>query len=177
VLAISMGGRSVLGLGAVTATLQGEEPGAAPGRAGNGARNRREARIRRPLPIEALAGDRDGVALALILANQHRSWFEVATRWATLSRQAVQERQAVSIEAAEGLFLDSAGDHSPQQVFAQTRRRRSCEHDLPAAPNAIQGKRPDAINLGRDRSRVRHLPAHCYALGCAAASPWPPAIR
>jgi hypothetical protein len=31
------GGRFVLGLGAVTATLQGEEPGAAPGRAGDGA--------------------------------------------------------------------------------------------------------------------------------------------
>jgi hypothetical protein len=40
----------------------------------------RQAGIGRSLPVEALAPDRDGVALALILAKQHRAGLEVATR-------------------------------------------------------------------------------------------------
>jgi type 1 fimbriae regulatory protein FimB/type 1 fimbriae regulatory protein FimE len=70
------------------------------------------------------------------------------------------------------------GHRNIQHTVRPARWRGDCGPSwLPAAPNAIQGKRPDAINLGRDRSRVRPPPAHCYALGCAAASPWPPAIR
>ena len=49
----------------------GGESRAAPGRAGDGTRDRREARVDRPLPIEALAGHGDGMALALVIANEH----------------------------------------------------------------------------------------------------------
>src|SRR5438309_4438588 len=58
---------------AITSDTHGKEPGAAPGRAGDGARDRREAGIGGSLPVEALAPDRDGVALAVILANEHRA--------------------------------------------------------------------------------------------------------
>src|SRR5712691_2015726 len=51
------GGRFALGLGAVTGALQGEEARPTPGRAGDGACDRREARIRHSLPVEALAPD------------------------------------------------------------------------------------------------------------------------
>src|SRR5438105_1312015 len=53
-----------------------EEPGATPGRPGNGAGDGGEARIDGALPVEAIARDGDGVALALIVANQHRAGFE-----------------------------------------------------------------------------------------------------
>src|SRR6202521_5383718 len=128
------GGRFALGLGAVTGTLQGEEARPTPGRAGDGARDRREARIRRPLPVEALAPDRDGVALALILANQHRAGFELATGRAVVSREAVQERQAVAIKTPEGPLLDLPGDHATQHVLAQTRRGGGGAVLPPAAP-------------------------------------------
>src|SRR6266496_3769773 len=122
-------GLVALGFGAVTDTdtLQGEEPRAAPGRAGDRAGDCRQARIRRSLPVETLARDRDGVALSLILANQHGAGFELPTAGAALAREAVQERQAVAIKTPEGLLLQPHGDHAREQIFAQTRRRLAAE--------------------------------------------------
>ena len=45
------------------------------------ARDRRQARIGLPLPVEALASDRDGMAPAPILANQHGAGLDMAARW------------------------------------------------------------------------------------------------
>src|SRR5215475_1595120 len=42
--------------------------------------------------------------------------------------------------AAKGLLLHATGNHSPQQVLAQTRRRRSSEHRPPAPPKGIKRK-------------------------------------
>src|SRR5439155_17800512 len=59
---------------------QSEEPGAAPGRASDGTRDGREARIGRALPVEAIRRHGDGVALALIVANEHCAGLEAAPR-------------------------------------------------------------------------------------------------
>src|SRR5206468_2461655 len=80
--------------------VESEEPRAAPGRAGDHAGDRRETGISRSLP--ALARDRDGVALPVILANQHGAGFELARGRAALARKTIQEGQAGAIKAAEG---------------------------------------------------------------------------
>src|SRR5204862_924710 len=88
-----------------------EEPGTTPGRAGDGAGDGGEARIGRALPVEAIARDGDGVALALIIAKKDRAGFEPAPGRAAVTRQAVQEPQAFSIKPAEGLLLQAASNH------------------------------------------------------------------
>jgi hypothetical protein len=80
------------------------------------------------------------VALAVILANEHRAGFELAPGRAAMARQAVQEPQAFPIKAAKGLFLQAPSDHSPQQVLAQSRRRRSSEDHSPVSPKGIKRK-------------------------------------
>jgi hypothetical protein len=82
-----------------------------------------------------------------------------------MARQTLQELQAIPIKAAKGLFLHAPGDHSPQQVLAQSRRRRSSEHRPPAPPKGIQRKRPQVSDLGLDRGRLCPLLPHGYALG------------
>src|SRR5439155_14694921 len=77
---------------------EGEEPGTTPGGAGDGAGDRGEARIGRALPVEAIGCDGDGVALASIVANQHRAGLELAPGGAAVARQTVQEPQAFPIE-------------------------------------------------------------------------------
>src|SRR5205807_3290721 len=149
---------------------QGEEPGTTPGGASDGAGDGREARIGRALPVKAIGRDGDGVALAVIVANEHRAGFELAPGRAAMACQTVQESQAFPIKAAEGLLLQAASHRSPQQVLAQSRRRCSSEHHPPAPPKGIKWKRPDARDLGLDRGRVGPVLPHGYALGTAAAS-------
>ncbi len=55
------------------------------------------------LPGDGPAG---GMALAVMLANQHRAGFEVPTCRTVVSGEAVQGRQAFAIEAAKGLLPD-----------------------------------------------------------------------
>src|ERR1700693_2767568 len=61
-----------------SARLQGKEARAAPGRAGDRPRDRRQAGIGLSLPDIAVGRDRDGVAPALIVADQHGADLEVA---------------------------------------------------------------------------------------------------
>jgi hypothetical protein len=117
------------------------------------------------------------VALAVILAKQHRAGLEVAARWDAPPREALQERQALAIKTAEGLFLDPHRDHSSEDIPAQTRRGLAAEHRPPAPPKRIRRKRADARDLGRNRGRLCHRLAHGYARGSAAAAPCSAAIR
>ena len=141
-----------------TGAVECEEPRAAPGRAGDHAGDRRETGISRSLP--ALARDRDGVALPVILANQHGAGFELARGRAALARKTIQEGQAGAIKTAEGLLLEPHGDHAREQIFAQTRRRLAAEERLPAPPKRFGRKRADASDRGRDRSQVCHRRPH-----------------
>src|SRR4029453_3273439 len=59
-------------------SCEGEEPGATPGRPGDRAGNGREAGISRALPLETILRDGDRMALAVIVANEHRARFEPA---------------------------------------------------------------------------------------------------
>src|SRR5438045_3139155 len=59
----------------------------------------------RALPVKAIGRDGDGVALAVIVANEHRAGFELAPGRAAMACQTVQESQAFPIKAAEGLLL------------------------------------------------------------------------
>src|ERR1700680_581074 len=69
-------------IASVTGRLQGEEAWAAPRRAGDGAGDRRQAGIGVSLPDIAVGLDRDGVAPALIVADQHGADLEVTLGWA-----------------------------------------------------------------------------------------------
>src|SRR5262245_44210169 len=72
-------------------TREGEEPGATPGHAGDRAGNGREAGISRALPLETILRDGDRMALAVIVANEHRARFEPAAGRAGAARQTLQE--------------------------------------------------------------------------------------
>src|SRR5262249_13381759 len=148
--------------GAVT-LREGEEPGTTPGGAGDGAGDGREAGIGRALPVKSIGCDGDGVALAVIVAKEHRAGFELAPGRAAVARQTLQERQAFPIKAAKGLLLQAPGHHSPQQALAQPGRRRSSEARPPAPSKGIKRKRAQVSDLGLDRGRLCPLP-HGYAL-------------
>src|SRR6516165_9828570 len=92
--------------GAVS-SREGKEPRTTPGGTGDGAGDGRQARISRALPVEAIGDDGDGVALALIVANEHRAGLEAAPWRAALPRQPVQEPQALSIKPAKGPLLQA----------------------------------------------------------------------
>src|SRR5439155_21948726 len=77
---------------------------------------------------------------------------------------------AVPIEAAKGAFLQGPGNHAPQQVLAQGRRRRSSEDHPPAPPKGIKRKRAQMSDLDLDRGRVYPALPHGYALGTPAPS-------
>src|SRR5262245_46178952 len=68
-----------------------KEPRTTPGGAGDGAGDGGQARISRALPVEAIGDDGDGVALALIVANEHRAGLEAAPWRAAVPRQPGQE--------------------------------------------------------------------------------------
>src|SRR5262249_37891334 len=93
--------------GDAVSSRESKEPGTTPGRAGDGAGEGGQARISRALPVEAIGDDGDGVALALIVANEHRAGLE-ATPWrAAVPRQPVQEPQALPIKPAKGALLQA----------------------------------------------------------------------
>src|ERR1700724_2212648 len=116
--------------------LDGEKTRAVPNRPGNRPRDRRQAGIGGALPDIALGRDRDGVAAALILANQHGPDLEVALApaGAVAAGEAVQQFEGGAVERAEGLLLDPVGDHPPQQVYTQAPGQRASELGLPAPP-------------------------------------------
>src|SRR5215831_13116142 len=64
--------------GGAVSSREGKEPRTTPGGAGDGAGDGRQARISRALPVEAIGDDGDGVALALMVANEHRAGLEAA---------------------------------------------------------------------------------------------------
>src|SRR5262249_16994626 len=110
------------------------KPRTTPGGAGDGAGNGGQARIRRALAGEAIGDDGDGVALALIVANEHCAGLEAAPWRAALPRQPVQEPQAFPIKPAKGPLLQAISDHSPQEVLAQICWRGSARRQAPEAP-------------------------------------------
>src|SRR5258708_22132288 len=85
--------------GAVS-SREGKEPRTTPGGAGDGAGDGGQARISRALPVESIGGDRGGVALALIVANEHRAGLEAAPWRAAVARQPVQGPHAFPITHA-----------------------------------------------------------------------------
>src|SRR5438876_2166270 len=155
--------------GAVS-SREGKEPRTTPGGAGDGAGDGGQARISRALPVEAIGDDGDGVALALIVANEHRAGLEAAPWRAAVPRQPVQEPQAFPIKPAKGPLLQAISDHSPQQVLAQICWRGSSEDHAPVSPKRVKRKRAQMSNLGLDRGRVCRVPPHGYALGTLVAS-------
>ena len=153
---------------------QREEAGTTPGGAGDGAGDGGEAGIGRALPVETVGYNRDGVALALIVAHQHRAGLEPAARRTTVARQTVQEPQAFPIKAAKGPLLQPPRNHSPQQVSAQICWWRSSEDDSPTSPKRINGQRAQVCDLGLDCGRLGRVSPHSYAPASPALSELPP---
>ena len=136
--------------------LQGKEARAAPGRPGDGARDRRQAGIGLPFPHIAFGRDRDGVAPALIVTDQHGSDLEVAlggTRTVAPGK-AVEEFERDTVQRAKRLFLNPVGDHPSQQVRREVLRRRAAEHRLPTPSQRNAGQRPHMLDLRRDRGWI-----------------------
>src|SRR5580704_9574840 len=96
--------------------LDGEKTRAVPNRPGNRPRDRRQAGIGGALPDKTLRRDRDGVAAALIIADQHRSDLEVtfSPAGAVAAGEAVQQFEGGAVKRAERLLLNPVGDHPPQ---------------------------------------------------------------
>jgi hypothetical protein len=65
--------------------------------------------------VKSIGRDGDGVALALIIANERRAGFELAPGRAAVACQTLQEPQTFPIEAAEGLLLQAASHHSSRE--------------------------------------------------------------
>src|SRR5919109_1032519 len=135
--------------GAVS-SRDGEEAGTTPGGAGDRAGDGGEARIPRPLPVEAVGHDGDGVALALIVANEHRAGLEVTPGRAAVTRQSVQEPQAFPIKPAKGLLLQAISNHSSQEVLAQICWRGSSKDHAPVSPKRVKRTRAQMSDLGLD---------------------------
>jgi hypothetical protein len=177
-------GKFALGFAALAGSLEGKEAWPTPGRAGDGARDRREAGKCGSLPLEAVADGRDGVASALVFANENGPRLELATWQALVSREAFQKPQAVAIKTAKSSLLQARGNHVAQQVLIQTSGRRPSEHQPPLPPQRIEPERTDALDLGRDRGRLSPAPPHDQTPGrvtvksdsMASGSP-SPAIR
>jgi hypothetical protein len=147
-----------LALAAFTGLLEGKEARPTPGRPGDGARNCRQAGISGSLPFEAVPEGRDGVTPALVLANQDGPEFELASWRAVLSRQALQEPQAIAIETAKNPLLQARGNHAAQQVLAQTTRGHASEHQPPLPPQCIGLEQTHALDLSRDCGRLSPAP-------------------
>src|SRR6516164_283522 len=149
---------------------EGKESRTTPGGPGDGTGDGGQARISRALPVEAIGDDGDGVALALIVANEHRAGLEAAPWRAAVPRQPVQEAQAFPIQPAKGPLLQAISNHSPQEVLGQFCRRGSSEDHAPVPPKRVKRKRAQMSDLGLDRGRVCRTPPHGYALGTPVAS-------
>src|SRR5947208_11929698 len=160
----------VASYGGAVCSREGKERRTTPRGAGDGAGDGGQARISRALPVEAIGDDGDGVALALIVANEHRAGLEAAPWRAAVPRQPVQEPQAFAIKSPKGPLLQAISDHSPQQVLAQICWRGSSEDHAPVAPKRVKRKRAHMSNLGLDRGRVCRVPPQRYALGTLVAS-------
>jgi hypothetical protein len=64
------------------------------------------------------------------------------------------------IETAKGSFLQAPCNHSPQQVLAQSCRRRSSEHHLPAASKRIRRKRAISASIAAGSVVCRRMLTH-----------------
>jgi hypothetical protein len=94
-----------------------------------------------PCRFDRPAG-RDGVAPALIVADQHGADLEVALGWAGAAApgKAIQEFERGTVECAKSLFLNPVGDHPPQKVRREVFRGRAPERRLPAPPQRMAGQ-------------------------------------
>ena len=135
---IGIGGRFALGLAALAGSLQRKEARPAPGRASDGARNRRQAGICGSLPLKAVADGRDSVAATLILANEHGPGLELSPWQVLLSCEALQEPQAVAIETAKSSLLEARNNHATKQVLAQTGGGRAPKFQPPMPLQRIE---------------------------------------
>ena len=112
---------------------QGEEPRATPSRAGDGAGDGGQARIPRALPVEALGRDGDGVALALIVAKEHRAGFEPASGRAAVARQTVSTHAPFALkvqrQVSNGVAGLAAAGSSLDRQKARPSRAQRCKLD------------------------------------------------
>jgi len=107
---------------------KGEESGTTPGRAGDRAGDGRETGVGRALPLKSIGCDGDGVALTVIVANEHRAGFEPAPGRAAVARQAVlrtlgfpdQGRQRPAPAGAKRSFAPAGPCSEAQAAFVRT---------------------------------------------------------
>jgi hypothetical protein len=130
---------------------KGEETGTTPGRAGDGAGDGGEAGVGRALPLKPIGCD--GVALAVIFANEHRAGFEPAPGRAAVAWQPVQEPQAFLIKAAKGLLLQVPSDRPSRSLL-----------------RAAGGVRPNTTRQRRRRASSASERRRAISASIAAAS-------
>jgi hypothetical protein len=147
-LLVVAGGRS-----AVT-RRQGEEPRPTPGRAGDGAGDGGEASVGRPLPIEAIGRNDDGVALAPIVAHQHRAGLELTPRRAAMARARLSKNLAI-IRPSKSL-LRAPGGVRPKTARQRRRRASSASNGMPSISASIAAGSVKRCRMARHPTYPRH---------------------
>ena len=64
-----------------------------------------------------------------------------------MSREALQEPQAIAIKTAKSSLLQARRHHATQQVLAQTSRGHASEHQPPLPPQRVEPKRTDTRSI------------------------------
>jgi hypothetical protein len=77
------------------------------------------------------------MSLALVLPDENRAGLEAPVQSLSgflAARQTIQQLDCLSIEAPERLLLDPVSDHSRDEVFGQSGRRRAAGASPPGKP-------------------------------------------
>ena len=145
--------RLLVGVSQSEVRLHAEEARAAPGGAGNRPRNGREALVRAVAPEETIRHNRHGVALALVLAHEHRAGLEapgaLGSALVAMS-EAVQELHGAWIKPAKSLLLEVPADEPGDEVLGEGARRRRPKRPPPERAKLVEAERPHAVDLGLD---------------------------
>jgi len=108
------------------------------------------------LPLESIWYDRDGVALPVVLPDQHRAGLQPATEfaWFLSTREPVEKFHGFAIKAAKSLLLDTVSDHVAKDALGQTFGRGDAEHEAPPRTKSVDAEGLYFVDLGLDRSGI-----------------------
>src|SRR5215207_5314992 len=157
--------------GRLRSVAQAEEAWPVPVRAGDGARDLREAAVGGAVPGEAVRDHDDPVQGAGMLAHELGAGLERTPLWERRDRRheparglvargtprfalagdLVEEAQGRAIEVTIGIGLDAVGDDAQEKRAGKVRRRAGAEELAPAPPKRVKVEIAEAGDLVPDR--------------------------
>jgi hypothetical protein len=151
-----------------------EKAWAVPVRSSYCARDRRKAGIGLLPPLESVWHDCNGVALPVILPDQHRASFEPPTEFARFfsACEPVEKFYRFPIEAAQSFLLDAVSDHVAKNALGQAFGWRDAERETPPRAKGVDAEGFYFVDLGLDHSGINIPLIHSYAaFGSEGAAP------